>query len=167
LRHGKQTLGEFLDEDLPRAKQLLGRLAQAVDRCIARLNSLHEKTQHPLRSRLGAHWRFTDFWSARLRSGGFHFNQFHSHPWISSRCYVALPPTLTRRRTDGMHALGWSTFGVPDIGVPRTSLDGQPSEQLHLGHLALFPPLLWHGTVAFLATRGRRLTLAFDVVPQR
>ena len=62
---------------------------------------------------------------------------------------------------DGSRA-GWLKFGEPGSTVP-----GCPPEHFvrpEPGMLALFPSYFWHGTVPF-GHGGRRLTAAFDVLP--
>ena len=164
LRHGSQTLGDIFDQGHPLVAQLKGRIAAAVDRYIARLGALPRDEGHPLLRRVSPRWRFTDSWSSRLRSGGFHTNHVHSHGWISSCYYVALPPAIT----DGMAGVhpqaGWIRFGVPDIEVPGCALGVRRAEQPRVGRLILFPSFMWHGTVPF-SDEHPRLTVAFDVMP--
>lgn len=165
LRHGSQTLGDIFDQDLPLVNQLKGRIKQAVNRYLIHLSALPEDPRHPLRSRVRADWRFTDSWSSRLRSGGFHTNHVHSHGWISSCYYVAVPPAVTQGPQSEDAGPGWITFGVPDITVPGCVFGIKRAEKPRAGRLVLFPSFMWHGTVPF-ADPHARLTVAFDVVPQ-
>ncbi len=59
---------------------------------------------------------------------------------------------------------GWIKFGEPG---PRTSPSLPPEHFVkpEPGLLVLFPSYMWHGTVPFEG-KDRRLTMAFDVVPQ-
>jgi len=59
---------------------------------------------------------------------------------------------------------GWLTLGEPDALL---GIDLPPWRKIEpkIGHLALFPSAMWHGTVPF--ADGERLTVAFDVAPPR
>ncbi len=164
LRHGSQTMDNLFDRGHPLVEQLKGRITQAVDRYIAHLESLSADDSHPLRGRTSPRWRYTDSWSSRLRSSGFHTNHVHSHGWISSCYYVALPPVMTVGGGGDGGRAGWISFGTPDIHVPGCDLAPQRQEQPRAGRLVLFPSYMWHGTLPFTDTQPR-LTIAFDVVP--
>jgi tetratricopeptide (TPR) repeat protein len=164
LRHGSQTMDNIFEQGHPLVDQLKVRIAQAVDRYIAHLESLPADDSHPLRGRTSPRWRFTDSWSSRLRSSGFHTNHVHSHGWISSCYYVALPPVMNQDpKGDGARP-GWITFGTPDIDIPGCDLAARRQERPQAGRLVLFPSCMWHGTLPFTDTQPR-LTIAFDVVP--
>ena len=153
LRHGTQTRGNLLDQDRPLIAALKIRLSDAISRYIA---ELPDDADHPfLKRRCGA-WHFTDSWSSRLASGGFHTNHVHTHGWISASYYVALPSAI---QSDG--DAGWIKFGEPDLPL---GLAARRHEQPRVGRLVLFPSYFWHGTVPFDDT-ARRLTIAFDVKP--
>ena len=164
LRHGSQTLGDIFDQDVPLVQQLKGCIAQAVDSYAARLVQMPADDGHPLRGRASERWRFSDSWSSRLRSGGFHTNHVHSHGWISSCYYVALPPAIAGDDAGTAAQAGWIRFGIPDIQVPGCEMDPRRAVQPRVGRLVLFPSYLWHGTVAFEDVQPR-LTVAFDVMP--
>ncbi|NNC52370.1 MAG: hypothetical protein HKO08_04950, partial [Erythrobacter sp.] len=103
-----------------------------------------------------AEWRMLGSWSVRLLGGGDHHTA-HIHPQgiVSSACYLILPDG----RSPGDGAL---EVGRP---APDLRLDLQPLRTIEPieGHLALFPSTMYHGTSPFGA--GRRMTVAFDVVP--
>ncbi|MDN3923117.1 tetratricopeptide repeat protein [Roseateles violae] len=153
LREGTQTRGNLLDEDHPLIVALRRRLAEAIDRYVA---ELPVDAEHPFLRRRGSGWRFTDSWSSRLRSTGFHTNHVHAHGWLSSCYYVALPAAVDRQGP-----AGWIKFGEPDLDL---GLAPQRIEQPRAGRLVLFPSCFWHGTVPF-DDGGMRLTVAFDVKP--
>ena len=161
LRHGTQTLGDIFEQDLPLVTLLKQRISEAVDMYVASLSSLPPDPGHPLRGRAGLGWRFSDSWSSRLRSSGFHKHHVHPHGWISSCYYVALPGVVRAGQVD---QAGWITFGVPDFAIPGVDLVPQRTEQPQPGRLVLFPSFMWHGTVPF-DDASARLTVAFDVVP--
>ena len=164
LRHGSQTMDNLFDQAHPLVEQLKGRIAQAVDRYIAHLDTLPPDDSHPVRGRTSPHWRFTDSWSSRLRSSGFHTHHVHAHGWISSCFYVALPPVMAQGARGETTREGWIAFGTPDIGIPGVDLAAQRHVCPQVGRLVLFPSCMWHGTLPFTDTQPR-LTIAFDVVP--
>lgn len=91
----------------------------------------------------------------RLRSEGFHISHIHQSGWLSSACYISLPPEV------GLGDAGALAFGVPDaeLGLnlpPRRVV--RPRE----GQLVLFPSFMWHGTLPF-ESEAARLTAAFDL----
>lgn len=155
LRHGTQTRGNLLDQDRPLIAALKVRLAEAINRYIA---ELPDDVDHPFLKRRGSGWHFTDSWSSRLSSGGFHTNHVHTHGWISASYYVAVPPSVAQ---DDQGQAGWIKFGEPDLPL---GLAARRVEQPMAGRLVLFPSYLWHGTVPF-EDRAMRLTIAFDVKP--
>ena len=164
LRHGSQTMDNIFDQGHPLVVQLKGRITQAVDRYIAHLDSLPADDSHPLMGRTSPRWRYTDSWSSRLRSSGFHTNHVHAHGWISSCYYVALPPVMTQRADVDDPRDGWIAFGEPDIAIPGCDLTARRHVRPQVGRLVLFPSCMWHGTLPFTDTQAR-LTIAFDVVP--
>jgi len=112
----------------------------------------------PVRRRNTGACRVDDMWSVRLRSSGHHVSHFHGRGWLSSACYVELPPGMGERDGDG-----WLTFG--ECGVPTpTALPPDHLLRPEPGLLVLFPSWMWHGTRPFRST-GSRLTIAFDLVP--
>ena len=96
----------------------------------------------------------------RLRSGGHHADHVHPHGWLSSACYIALPPTIG----DGASAReGWLRFGRPGVKtVPP--LEADHFVKPRPGLLVLFPAYMWHGVEPFVSDQSR-LSVAFDVVP--
>lgn len=156
LRRGTQTLGDIFEQGHPLVNLLKERIAGAIDEHIARLPS---DPAHPFLRRRARAWRFTDSWSSRLGTGGFHTNHVHPHGWLSSAYYVQVPPAAA----DTSRREGWLQFGQPDFdlgaaGAVRRQVQPRP------GRLALFPSMLWHGTTPF-ADDAPRLTIAFDVMP--
>ena len=167
LRRGSQTLGNLFEQGHSLVDQLKARIAEAVDRYIAQLAALPRDDAHPLLGRVARRWRFSDSWSSRLRSGGFHTHHVHPHGWVSSCYYVALPPAITGAGGEaGQDAqAGWISFGVPDFEWPGQDLRVRRAERPQAGRLVLFPSYLWHVTVPFVDAQPR-LTVAFDLLPQ-
>ena len=113
----------------------------------------------PLRARNTGRYAIEGVWSVRLRpGGGRHVDHVHTRGWISSACYIALPPAVEEPGHQG-----WIKFGEP--GVPtRPTLQAEHYVKPEPGRLVLFPSYMWHGTVPFEG-EAPRLTVAFDLVP--
>ena len=162
LRGGTQTLGNLFDQGHPLVDALKARIAQAVQRYIV---ALPHDGEHPFlhrRAEALAGWHFTDSWSSRLRSQGFHTDHVHPHGWLSSAYYVSVPQVCA----DVQARQGWLRFGRPDLPWPEAELNRLVQRELQPvpGRLVLFPSMAWHGTRPF-AAEAERLTIAFDVVP--
>ena len=154
LRHGTQTRDNLLDQGRPMVDRLKPLLGQAIDQYIEELPT---DADHPFLRRRSQAWQFTDSWSSRLRSSGFHTNHVHGHGWISACYYVAVPPAVE----DAVSKAGWLKFGEPDLAL---GLDAARLVQPRPGRLVLFPSCFWHGTLPF-SDEKPRLTIAFDIKP--
>lgn len=114
----------------------------------------------PMRRRNTGDYRISGIWSVRLRPDGFHVNHYHPGGWISSACYLQLPPAVAQRGGEG-----WLKFGEPAFPT-RPPLGPEYFVRPEPGLLTLFPSYMWHGTVPFSGGPGdTRLTMAFDLVP--
>jgi len=132
---------------------------QSIDGPIRRYMQALGSGDDPLRRRNTGQYRIQGMWSVRLQPHGFHVNHYHPQGWISSACYLHLPPAVRRG------GAGWLKFGEPPFPtVPR--LEAEYFLKPLPGLLALFPSYMWHGTVPFPGEPAdARLTIAFDVVP--
>jgi len=159
VRGGTQTDGPLFSRIDPVIRQLRQAIVTAVERHLTQLPAADPR--HPtLRHCRDRRIRFSGSWSVRLRSGGRHSNHVHPQGWISSALYIALPP----KGIDEPEDSGWLTLGQPD-DLLRLDLPPWRKIEPKIGHLALFPSGMWHGTVPF--EDGERLTVAFDVAPPR
>ena len=152
VRHGSQAT-HLLASDNP----VIRAFFQSVDGPIRRHLAALGRGADPLRARNTGRYRFDGAWSVRLRPGGFHTDHIHPDGWLSSACYIALPPMGGEGRE------AWIKFGEP--GIPTTPrLGPEHVVQPAPGMLVLFPSYMWHGTVPFTRA-GPRLSIAFDLVP--
>lgn len=133
---------------------------RAIDGPIRRYMEAMGHGSDPMRCRNTGRYQISGMWSVRLRPHGFHVNHYHPQGWISSACYLHLPPAVENRGGEG-----WLKFGEP--AFPTTpALGAEYFLKPEPGLLALFPSYMWHGTVPFSgAENDTRLTIAFDVVP--
>ncbi|MDE2149306.1 MAG: tetratricopeptide repeat protein [Gammaproteobacteria bacterium] len=158
LRGGTQTSGQLFAERLPCIQHLYEAISAAVADYI---RGLPADPQHPVAARRAESFRVAGSWSCRLRTGGYHNNHVHPQGWLSSAYYARLPEDFdyTGER------LGWLKFGESNQalgGLDKPDYFVRPV----IGRLVLFPSFYWHGTVPF-PNNGDRLTVAFDVVPER
>lgn len=155
LRGGTQTRGNLFDRSEPAIRALRA----AVERAMAgALTGMEPDDHHPFYGRLTGRMRFQGSWSVRLASEGFHISHIHPQGWLSSACYIDLPPEV-----GGDSDAGALAFGVPDAAL---KLDLAPRRVVRPqgGMLVLFPSYFWHGTMPF-ESASHRLTLAFDAAP--
>ena len=160
-RGGTQTRGLLFDKRLPEIAPLSASIRTAIEGALARFTP---DPAHPFLSRLTPGVDFAGSWSIRLRSAGFHQNHIHHSGWLSSACYIALPPEVTvPGATTGEPLPGRLVFGVPDAAL---AVDLAPRRIVRpaSGTLALFPSYFWHGTAPF-ESASPRLTVAFDALP--
>ena len=154
LRGGTQTRGRLFD----RAEPEIATLHQAIQATLEDYRAAlpPRDDTHPLLRHREAPWRITGSWSVRLTGGGdYHTAHIHPEGIVSSALYLQLPPDA-----GSGEANGWLEIGRPP---PDLRLDLEPLRTIEprLGHLALFPSTLYHGTTPF--GEAQRMTVAFDV----
>ncbi len=134
--------------------------AQAIDGPILRYMHAIGNGDDPVRRRNTGRYKLSGIWSVRLRPNGYHFNHFHPEGWLSSACYIDIPPALGQRGGEGWLQFGETAFPTTPTTPPEYFVRPEP------GLLVLFPAWFWHGTVPFSgAPEDHRLTIAFDIVP--
>jgi tetratricopeptide (TPR) repeat protein len=157
LRGGTQILLPMQAIDDPAIRALPQAIAGPIRRYLDELGTGDD----PLRRRNTGAYEVGEFWSVRLRNGGYHLNHYHGKGWLSSACYIEIPDAAC-----DAGGSGWLKFGEPRM---PTSARLQPEYCVRPepGLLVLFPAWMWHGTMPFNGGDGRtRLTVAFDVVPR-
>lgn len=155
LRHGTQTPGNLFHRTDPQVQRLAQDLLIAIE---TRLAALSMEPDHPFLARNTGRIGFSASWSVRLTDQGHHASHMHPAGWLSSACYIAVPPEVGQGAEQG--AL---TFGAPDQAL-GLNLAPRRIVQPAVGRLVIFPSYLWHGTVPFRSDQPR-LTVAFDAVP--
>lgn len=152
VRGGTQTDGNLLVRAEPELRQLREALLDAVQDYIGQLPP--PVPGHPMLLARREPLTVAGAWSVRLSDRGYHADHVHTQGWISSACYIAVPPA-----DPDLPESGWLAFGecrdlLPDLAAFRTEA---PSP----GKLVLFPSIMWHGTRPFGS--GERMTVAFDI----
>lgn len=123
------------------------------------LKTLGNNTEHPLTKYNTGRWKCSGIWSVWLHPGGYHENHIHPEGWLSSACYIELPDDIDDE--DGK--LGWLKLGQPMFPT-QPQLGVEHWVKPEVGHLALFPSYMWHGTSLFTGNKPR-LSIALDIVP--
>lgn len=154
LRHGAQTP---VDLRLV-ADPVIQAFFTAIDGPIRRRLQALGTGSDPVRRRNTGNYRLNGCWSVRLSPGGFHEPHVHQKGWLSSACYIEVPPVV-----DGEGREGWLGLGAPPFKT-LAPLAPVRYEKPEAGKLVLFPSCMWHGTVPFSGDQPR-LTVAFDLVP--
>ena len=154
VRGGTQTSGPLLLRHESEFVALRGKILAAVRSYVDALPA--PDPAHPLLGAPRGELLVEGSWSVRLEDAGFHTCHTHTHGWISSALYVALPDAAGM----GAPPAGWISFGTPppELGIelaPYRLIEPKP------GRLALFPSTMWHHTHPFAA--GERMTVAFDI----
>jgi hypothetical protein len=125
---------------------------------------------HPLLRHRAVPWQLAGSWSVRLTGGSagtgdYHTAHIHPQGIVSSALYLVVPDAAQ----DPDARRGWLEIGRPPPDL-RLRLEPLRLIQPQVGHLALFPSTLYHGTTAFESTGkqiAERMTVAFDVVAAR
>lgn len=81
---------------------------------------------------------------------------------MSSAFYVSLPPSVAQK-SDEEDTAGYIQFGQPPVEL-GLGLAPRRVIRPRVGHVALFPSYMWHGTVPFEDDLPR-ITVAFDMTP--
>lgn len=156
LREGSQV--QLVPRDSP--SPAIRAFPLAIDGPIKRYLSAIGHGSDPMRRRNTDDYQVSGMWSVRLRPHGFHVNHYHSEGWISSACYLHLPPAVGQQQGEGWIKFGEPPFPTDPVLGPEYFIKPEP------GLLVLFPSYMWHGTVPFTGTADdHRLTIAFDVIP--
>ncbi len=157
VRGGTQTDGPLFARIDPEIRALRASIVEAVRAHIAGFP--RGDHAHPvLRYNSNVPIRFSGSWSVRLSGAGHHTHHIHPQGWLSSAFYVSVPEAAEL----GVAPAGWLALGQPpaELGIdlpPFRTIEPKP------GRLALFPSIMWHGTMPFQS--GERMTVAFDVAP--
>jgi tetratricopeptide (TPR) repeat protein len=156
LRGGSQTMQNLALSQDPAIRAFF----VAIDPPIrAYLQALGQGKDALRQRHLGA-YQLSGSWSVRLKANGFHADHVHPKGWLSSAFYVDTPRAIEAGGKEG-----WIKFGQPGL-LTRPELEADHWVKPEPGRLVLFPSFMWHGTQPF-SSDERRLTIAFDLLPQR
>jgi len=157
-RKGQHTLGNLLRDRSPIMDALENVIGQAVS---AYLGELPAPDGHPFLDR--ADDCRLEAWAVVLGKGGHHVSHVHRDGWLSGVYYADVAGVVG---DDDGNREGWLELGLgPDALRVAGRRCATQWIRPHDGGVALFPSFCWHRTVPFTA-RGRRVAIAFDVIPR-
>ena len=164
------TVWEPLARTTRQGYQTNGNLFRQKKPSIARLEKIIEAEIAAYRSRIGdAGCLFTEAWpekpaitgwSVRLQRGGHQTPHIHSSGWLSGVIYVDL--VESDDPDEGAIVFGQHGDNYPFINQDYPRLLHRPQR----GEIVLFPSSLYHHTIP-IRREGERLTVSFDLVPNR
>jgi uncharacterized protein (TIGR02466 family) len=123
-------------------------------------DALPQDSQHPFITSAPDSFRLTA-WSVVLQIGGHQVPHIHPSAWLSGVYYVEVPGEIA---ADDRQPAGWIEFGRPPDHYHGTLAPELKLLRPQQGMLLLFPSYFYHRTVP-LKTEGRRISIAFDVMP--
>lgn len=125
-------------------------------------SALDASAAHPFVVSMPARYRLTA-WSVVLESQGHQMPHIHPSAWMSGVYYVQIPEAVSASTQD---TAGWIEFGQPPDHFHTRVAPELRLVKPQAGMLVLFPSYFYHRTIPFEAS-GRRISIAFDVLPQR
>ena len=156
---GTQTPGFLFDQKVPVIQDLQKALKQTIENAFARAGTDRNST-HPVKSRNTGKIDIVTAWSMWLKAGGYHVSHVHPKGWYSSAYYVSIPDEVNTDSTQGAIGFGKPGIDLANEGTYDKILTPRP------GYIALFPSMMWHGTVPF-DSQEPRVVVAFDMLPAR
>lgn len=156
MRQGSQTDGHLLwrtDSELVELKKVI---EKEVRNYIDQLPPVDSR--HPFLRQGRQTINTAASYSVLLKSKGYHVNHMHPDASISCCFYVSTPASIGKTIDNPK---GWLAIGEPpqELGIDLPAL--KLVEPIP-GRLAIFPSIMWHGTVPF--EEGERLTVVSDLV---
>lgn len=157
VKSGTQTRGALFARPEPELAELRAALEEALADYRRRLPQ--PDSGHPLLAFRDAPWRIAGSWSVRFSGAGRHAAHIHPRGVLSSACYLVVSDVVENNGRPGWLELGRPPSGLNTGLHPLTTIKPVP------GRCILFPSTLFHGTRAI--DQGERMTVAFDVYPDR
>lgn len=117
---------------------------------------------HPLAKNWPAKWHLST-WATLLDDGGNLVPHIHIEGYIGGVYYPALPDVIDRPEAA---PAGWFEMGRPPAEMSSEKEPLVRAVQPAEGRMIVFPGYFYHRTVPF-DTPGRRISIAFDLVPER
>lgn len=153
---------EITDELLVEPKGPMAELKTMMRRAVARyFETVPRHPPHPFPEHLPKKWVFS-CWATRLAGQGNLVPHIHFSGYLGGVYYPLLPDVVAE---PGQGEAGWFELGRPP---ERLNCKAEPllrRIQPKEGRMLLFPGYFFHNTIPFTSTQ-RRISIAFDVVPQ-
>ena len=153
LSNGYQSSGNIFFSDRPAIQKIKKVIENQID--LYRKNSDKSATfisQWPKKYMLYG-------WIIVINTGGSLSGHMHKEGWLSGSLYLERPKRNNKHDGDIMFSLHGSNYPT-DAKVFETRV-----VNIEKGDMVLFPSSLFHATVPFESSE-KRITLAFDIIPQ-
>ncbi|MEW6330091.1 MAG: putative 2OG-Fe(II) oxygenase [Pseudomonadota bacterium] len=158
--HGWQTQnGTLFQNDTELGKQMAKIIDEAVEEYVANLPT---DPNHPVFAGAPTATHI-ESWAVVLEEHGHQAPHIHPKSWLSGCYYVELPEDFGSQPESnaGCIAFGQGEIELHPLRQPETTVF-----RPRAGDMILFPSYFWHHTYP-LQSKGKRISLAFDVVPSK
>ena len=98
-------------------------------------------------------------WIIVIESGGNLSGHMHKEGWLSGSLYLERPEKIEEHDGDIIFSLHGSNYPLDKKEYPSKIIN------IEKGDMVLFPSSLFHATIPFNSNK-KRITLAFDIIPQ-
>jgi len=154
LKGGRQSAGNIFLLDLPEIKAIKSVIENKIASYRSKLANRNEgfMNQWPVKYCLYG-------WLVSMTRGGHLGSHIHKEGWVSGALYLDFPSS-----TQGKEAA--ISFSLHGANYPCDSVDfPEKFVEVSKRRICMFPSSLFHKTTEFKG-KGRRVTLAFDVIPE-
>lgn len=117
---------------------------------------------HPFLENWPERWHLTS-WGVTIEGEGNLVPHIHLDGYLGGVYYVELPEIVGR---DDAGQAGWFELGRPPDGLACRAEPQVRTIRPETGRIILFPSYFYHATIPF-ASGERRISIAFDVVPEK
>ena len=154
LANGYQSSGNIFMIDQPPIQRLKKIIMEKIDSYKKKYNdgSATFLTQWPKRYTLYG-------WIIVIENGGNLSGHMHKEGWLSGSFYLERPEKKEKHDGDIIFSLHGSNYPQDKKFFPSKIVD------IEKGDVVLFPSSLFHATIPFNSNK-KRITLAFDIIPQ-
>ncbi|MBK19989.1 MAG: hypothetical protein CMM52_14245 [Rhodospirillaceae bacterium] len=157
-KDGAQT-GNLIEDTNPHIKSFVASLTEKIE---AFIEAQQIDPNDPFRAQIPKTWNYS-IWATILKRDGHQIPHLHPSAWLSGVYYLEVPPGVMDEANTEQQ--GWIEFGSPGYGIepirPPITRRIKPEPE----KLIFFPSYFFHQTVP-LAGDSRRISIAFDVIPQ-
>lgn len=156
-RAGAQT-GNLIDDPDPTIAAFIAAYTARIERFVT---SRTPDPTRPFLARIPSGWRYS-IWATILDRDGHQAPHLHPAGWLSGVYYLEVPQPVMSE--DNHRRQGWIEFGAPGYGIEPVRPPLVRRIRPEPGKLVMFPSYLFHRTIP-LADVGRRISIAFDLIP--
>ncbi|MDC0221444.1 putative 2OG-Fe(II) oxygenase [Gammaproteobacteria bacterium] len=153
LSEGKQSAGNIFLLDVPAISDLKNIIEKKIDSYREKLRARNEGfiDQWPEKFHLYG-------WLVSMTSGGSLNSHIHKEGWVSGSLYLQAPENSRGKEAAISFCLDGADYPTDNMNFPEKYVKVEKRK------ICMFPSSLFHKTTKF-NSGGRRITLAFDVIP--